>query len=218
MEPYRIVIADDHVMVREGICNIVNADPGLAVVGQAGDGLELLKVLKQINADMVILDVTMPGLRGLEVAREIHTSHKEIHVLFLSMHKNREFLSLAMAAGAKGYLLKEDSGTELLRAIKVIRNGQTYLSAKLISQYPSDIIDIFTGRDSVTPDALTNRERQVLKLIAEGKTDRQIGELLFISLRTVQRHRFNIRTKLNLKRTADLVKYAIAHHYTEKPD
>jgi DNA-binding NarL/FixJ family response regulator len=218
MEPYRIVIADDHVMVREGICNIVDADPGLAVVGQAGDGLELLKVLKQTNADMVILDVTMPGLRGLEVAREIHTSHKEIQVLFLSMHKNREFLSMAMAAGAKGYLLKEDSGTELLRAIKVIRNGQTYLSAKLISQYPSDIIDIFTGHDSVAPDALTNRERQVLKLIAEGKTDRQIGELLFISLRTVQRHRFNIRTKLNLKHTADLVKYAISHQYTEKPD
>ena len=218
MKPYRIVIADDHAMVREGICGLVDACPDLAVVGQAGDGLELLNVLKQTPADMVILDISMPGLRGLEVAREIHANQKEVRILFLSMHKNREFLSMALAAGAKGYLLKEDSGTELLSAIKAIRNGQTYLSAKLVAQYPSDIIDIFTGNTPVSPDALTNRERQVLKLIADGKTDRQIAEMLFISPRTVQRHRFNIRSKLKIKSTADLVKYAISHHYTEKPD
>ena len=214
MNAYRIILADDHVMMREGIKNMIDAVPGLAVTGEAGNGLQLLKMLKKSLPDMVILDISMPGLRGIEAAREIHTLYPDVHVLMLSMHKSEEFLSMALAAGAKGYLLKEDSGDELLQAIDQIRKGETYLSRKLASAFPSAILSICQGTHKAVPDPLTSRERQVLQMIAEGNTDRQISDLLCISVRTVHRHHANIRSKLNLKRTADLVKYAIAQGYT----
>jgi len=214
MKDYRIILADDHVMMREGIKNMIDAVPGLVVTGEAGNGLQLLKMLKKSLPDMVILDISMPGLRGIEAAREIHTLYPDVHVLMLSMHKSEEFLSMALAAGAKGYLLKEDSGDELLQAIDQIRKGETYLSRKLASAFPSAILSICQGTHKAVPDPLTSRERQVLQMIAEGNTDRQISDLLCISVRTVHRHHANIRSKLNLKRTADLVKYAIAQGYT----
>ena len=217
MKPYRIILADDHTMMREGIKNIIAAVPGLAVTGEAGDGLKLLKMIKKMVPDMVIMDISMPGLRGLEAAREIHSLYPEIHVLMLSMHKSEEFLSMALAAGARGYLLKEDSGDELLLAIDRIRKGETYLSKRLASAFHSTIISICKGTHKAVPGPLTPRERQVLQMIAEGKTDRQIGDQLCISVRTVHRHHANIRSKLNLKRTADLVRYAIAQGYTSNP-
>ena len=214
MKDYRIILADDHVMMREGIKSMIDAVPGLTVTGETGDGLNLLKLLKKSQADMVILDISMPGLRGLEAAREIHSLYPDVHVLMLSMHKSEEFLSMALASGAKGYLLKEDSGDELLQAIDRIRNGETYLSKKLASAFPSAIISICKGTHSAAPDLLTPRERQVLQMIAEGHTDRQISDQLCISVRTVHRHHANIRSKLNLKGTAALVRYAIAQGYT----
>ena len=132
----------------------------------------------------------------------------------LSMHKSEDFLSMALEAGAKGYLLKEDSGDELLQAIDRIRKGETYLSKKLASAFSSAIISICQGTHKSVSSPLTPRERQVLQMIAEGNTDLQISDLLCISVRTVHRHHANIRSKLNLKRTADLVKYAIAQGYT----
>jgi DNA-binding NarL/FixJ family response regulator len=214
MSVYRIILADDHVMMREGIKSMIDAVSGLAVIGEAGDGLQLLKMLKKSLPDMVILDISMPGLRGIEAAREIHALYPEIHILMLSMHKSEEFLSMALAGGAKGYLLKEDSGDELLQAIDQIRKGETYLSKRLASAFPSAIISICKGNQPTVPDSLTPRERQVLQMIAEGNTDRQISDQLCISVRTVHRHHANIRLKLNLKRTADLVRYAIAQGYT----
>ncbi|BBO86066.1 response regulator [Desulfosarcina ovata] len=213
MSDYTIIIADDHVMMREGIQYMINAVAGLCVIGQAGDGLELLRLLKKKRPDMVILDISMPGLRGIEAAQEIRALYPDVKVLILSMHKNEAFLSMALAAGASGYLLKEDSGEELVEAIERIRKGETYLSRKLSSEFPSAIISICRGQHSPAADRLTPRERQVLQMIAEGHTDRQISERLFISIRTVHRHRANIRTKLNLKHTADLVRYAISQGY-----
>jgi DNA-binding NarL/FixJ family response regulator len=214
MNDYRIILADDHVMMRQGIKTMIEAVPGLTVTGEAGDGLKLLKLLKRTLPDMVVLDISMPGLRGLEAAHEIHSLYPDVHVLILSMHKSEEFLSMALAAGARGYLLKEDSGEELLQAIDRIRNGETYLSKKLASAFPSAIISICKGAHKAEPDALTPRERQVLQMIAEGNTDRQISDRLCISVRTVHRHHANIRSKLNLKGTAALVRYAIAQGYT----
>lgn len=214
MSAYRIILADDHAMMREGIKSMIDAVPGLAVTGEAGDGLQLMKILKKSVPDMVILDISMPGLQGIEAAREIHSLYPEIHILMLSMHKSEDFLSRSLEAGARGYLLKEDSGDELLQAIDHIRRGKTYLSRKLASEFPSAIISICQGDFKAAPDPLTPRERQVLQMIAEGHTDRQIGDRLCISVRTVHRHRANIRSKLNLKGTADLVKYAIAQGYT----
>ncbi len=214
MKAYTIILADDHTMMREGIKNMIDDVPGLAVTGEAGDGLQLLKMLKKSVPDMVILDISMPGLRGIEAAREIHSLYPEVHVLMLSMHKSEEFLSMALAAGAKGFLLKEDSGDELLQAIDRIRKGDTYLSKKLASAFPSAIISICQGTHKSASDPLTPRERQVLQMIAEGNTDRQISDQLCISVRTVHRHHANIRSKLNLKGTAALVRYAIAQGYT----
>jgi DNA-binding NarL/FixJ family response regulator len=214
MKDYRIILADDHTMMREGIKSMIEAVPGLAVIGEASDGLKLLRMLNKTVPDMVILDISMPGLRGIEAAREIHSLYPEIHVLMLSMHKSEDFLSMSLEAGAKGYLLKEDSGDELLQAIAQIRKGKTYLSRKLASAFPSAIISICQGDFKAAPDPLTPRERQVLQMIAEGNTDLQISDRLCISVRTVHRHHANIRSKLNLKRTADLVRYAISQGYT----
>ncbi|MDX9786565.1 MAG: response regulator transcription factor [Desulfobacterales bacterium] len=214
MKEYAIVLADDHVMMREGIKTLINAAKGLKVIAEAGDGLELLKLLKKTTPDMVVLDISMPGLRGFEAAKEIRDRYPDIQILFLSMHKSSEFLFMALEAGAQGYLLKDDTAKELLRAIEEIRNGRTYLSPKLSMEFPTEIIGICRGDHKAAPSPLTHRERQILKLIAEGNSDRQISEKLFISLRTAQRHRFNIRTKLSLKSTADLVRYAITKGYT----
>jgi len=215
MEPYRILLADDHNLVREGIRRVIENTPGLEVVGEAEDGLSLLSMLEKTGPQMVILDVNMPGMRGIEAAREIHTRHPQIQILFLSMHRRRELLCMAFAAGARGYLLKEDSSRELIEAIQEIQKGRTYLSRQLAEEYATEIIDICQGCGANAPDPLTRREQEILKLIAEGNTDREISEKLFISLRTVQRHHSNIREKLHLKRTADITRYAIAKNYVD---
>lgn len=215
MKTYQIVLAEDHALVREGIRSLIENTPGLEVVGEAEDGLSLLRILEKVQPRMVILDVAMPGMRGIEAAREIHARHPKIQILFLSMHRRREFLSMAFAAGAKGYLLKEDSSQELITAIEEIRKGRTYLSRRLVMEFPTEIVGICQGSGSTEAEPLTRREREVLKLIAEGHTDREISEKLFISLRTAQRHHGNIREKLNLKRTADIIRYAIARGYVE---
>lgn len=213
MNSYQIILADDHVLMREGIRNLIDNVDDLTVIAETGDGTELMNLLKKNSPDMVILDISMPGLRGIEAAGEIRSLYPKVSVLILSMHKRQEFLSMALAAGASGYVLKEDSSEELLHAISQVRHGRTYLSAKLAALYSNDIIGICRGNHKHPSDPLTHREREILKLIAEGHTDRQISDMLFISFRTVQRHRFNIREKLNLKSTADLVKYAIARGY-----
>lgn len=214
MNDYTIILADDHVMMREGIRSMLTEIAGMRVIGEAGDGLQLLDLLKKTVPHMVILDISMPGLRGIEVAREIQSMYPDVHILMLSMHKSEEFLALALAAGARGYLLKEDSGDELLNAIERIKKGETYLSRKLAKQFPAAIISICRGNHKPATDPLTPRERQVLQMIAEGKTDREISETLCISVRTVHRHHANIRDKLKLKRTAELVRYAISQGYT----
>jgi DNA-binding NarL/FixJ family response regulator len=217
MKEFCIILADDHTMMREGIKNLIDLKEGIKVIGEAGDGLQLMKMLKKSVPDMVIMDISMPGLRGIEAAREIKSLYPDVHVLMLSMHKREDFLSMSLEAGARGYLLKEDSGDELLQAIDQIRKGKTYLSKKLASRFPSAIISICQGDFPAAPDPLTPRERQVLQMIAEGNTDRQISDQLCISVRTVHRHHANIRAKLNLKGTADLVRYAIARGYTANP-
>lgn len=213
MKEYTIILADDHVMMREGIRGLIDGVAGLKVVGETGDGLKLIRLVNRIQPNMVIADISMPGMRGIEAAREILAQHPDMHVLILSMHKREEFLSMALEVGAKGYLLKEDSADELLEAIDRIRSGQTYLSKKLAGEFPEAIISICRGDRPAVQDCLTQRERHVLQLIAEGHTDRQISEMLCISLRTAHRHHANIRAKLNLKHTADLVRYAISQGY-----
>lgn len=213
MKRYRIALADDHVMLREGIKKIINESKGMEVVGEASDGMMLLTILKRANPDMAILDISMPNLRGIEAAQEIRRCFPAVAILFLSMHKSREYLQKALAAGAKGYVLKEDSGSELIHAIETIRSGGSYLSPMLMEELSEDPIGICSGLRQFPEDPLTTRERQILQLIADGKTSREIAQLLFISIHTVHSHRKNIKRKLAIRQNADLVRYALKHGY-----
>ena len=209
------MLADDHVLVRQGLKRILEGMTDLEVVGEAGDGIELLDLLNHSNPDMVILDISMPKLRGIEAIHEIKAIRPEVSILMLTMHKDKEYLYLALSAGANGYLLKEDADRDLFSAIEKIRQGRTYVSPNLSEELLDDLVQIGKGEGKLSfeIDPLTTREREVVKLIAEGKSSKEIADLLFISVRTVDNHRANIMEKLNLKKTADLVKYAIQKGY-----
>ena len=214
MISYSLVLADDHILFREGIKSLLQGKAYFEIVGESGDGLELLRLLDKVTPQMVILDISMPSLRGIEAIHEIKAIHPSVKILILTMHKDKELLRQAITAGAEGYLLKEDAGAELFSAIEKIRQGRIYVSPNLSEDLTDDWAQIHRGvpkPPSETP--LTNRERQVLKMIADGKSRKEIGELLFISVRTVERHRANIIEKLNVKRTADLIKYALGNGY-----
>lgn len=209
---YRIVLADDHQLLRQGLRRILQEQPGLEVIGEAADGLELLNLLRFVSPDMVILDISMPNLRGIEAIHEIRHHNSQIRVLILTMHRDHEYLYQVVAAGGDGYLLKEDADSQLFAAIEKIRSGCLYVSPKLVDGLAHDWVKTCrgSGKNAGFAETLSHREREVLKLIAEGKSSKDIAELLFISNRTVDRHRENIMDKLNLKKTAELVKYAIS--------
>lgn len=210
MAPYRIVLADDHAMFRGGLKRILMEKEDLEVTGEAEDGLELLGILSRLAPDLVILDISMPNLRGIEAVHEIRRKDPEVKILMLTMHKDVEFLSQAISAGANGYLLKEDADAEIFAAVETIRAGKTYISRLLSEGLAANWSQMVRGvRKSPSDDPLTVRERQVLKMIAEGRSNKDAAGLLCISVHTVERHRANIMEKLSLKKTADLVKYAI---------
>jgi DNA-binding NarL/FixJ family response regulator len=209
---YSIVLADDHVLVRQGLKRILEGAEDLEVVGEADDGLKLLSLLRQVNPDMVILDISMPGMRGIEAIGEIRAVRPNAAILMLTMHRDIEYVHLALSTGAKGYLLKEDADKDLFSAIEKVRRGRTFVSPTLSEEYLDDLVQVRQGRP-VESDPLTVRERQVVKLITEGKTSREIAGLLHISARTVENHRANIMEKLSLRKAADIVKYAIQKGY-----
>jgi DNA-binding NarL/FixJ family response regulator len=211
---YHIMIADDHVMLRNGIKKIIEESDDMKVVAETGDGLELLNLLKNINPHMIILDISMPNLRGIEAAHEIKMVYPEIKIVILTMHKKKEYLYHALSAGADGYLLKEDTGEELLTAITKIREGGVYLSPILSEELTEELIGFYRNGRKHLDDPLTTREKEILKLIAEEKSSKEIANLLFISVRTVGHHRASIMKKLNINKIAGLVKYAIQKGYT----
>jgi len=212
---YHIVLVDDHPMFREGLKRILGQRSDLEVVGEADSGLELIKLLEKSTPDLTILDISMPNLRGIEAISEIKMNHPTVKILILTMHKDQEYLEQAITAGAEGYLLKEDTDAELFSAIDRIRQGRIYVSPNLSEKLTDDWVKKNRGDQGISfePERLTIREREVLKLIAEGKSGKEIGDLLFISARTVERHRANIMQKLSVKKTADLVRYAIQKGY-----
>jgi DNA-binding NarL/FixJ family response regulator len=192
---------------------IIDGKADLEVVGEAGDGLELLKILEKAQPQMTILDISMPNLRGIEALHEIKKTYPEVKVLILTMHKDAEYLHQAIAAGAEGYLLKEDADPDLFSAIEKVRQGKIYISPRLSDDMVDDWAQMRRGDRVPSGDPLTVREREVLKLIAEGKSSKEVGDILFISARTVERHRANIMGKLKLKNTAEMVKYALHKGY-----
>jgi DNA-binding NarL/FixJ family response regulator len=207
MDAYTIVLADDHVMFREGVKRIIEQNQDICISGEANDGLELLNFLKKSTPDLVILDISMPNLRGLEAIKEIKRGYPQVKILVLTMHKKKEFIRQALSSGADGFLLKEDAGGELIRAVQAIRKGGKYISPLLAALMTSLALE----QDQA--EVLTIREREVLKLLAEGKRTEEIAAVLHISPHTVRRHRYNIMEKLGINNLADLLKYAISHHY-----
>lgn len=215
MAPYRIVLADDHVLVRQGIRKILEAGGDLKVIGEVNDGLELLELLKRVTPDLVVLDISMPRLRGIEAIHEVKVLHPQACVLILTIHREMALLNAAMAAGASGYVLKEDADGHLFGAIAKIRQGASYISPKLSADLVDDWAHTLRRGGSPTPgtERLSVREREVLKLTAEGNSSKEIADVLCISYRTVEHHRANIMAKLNVKKTADLVRYALQEGY-----
>jgi DNA-binding NarL/FixJ family response regulator len=209
MEPYRIVLADDHILFRQGMKKIIDELPEIQVVGAANDGLEAIDLVKKLLPDLAILDISIPKLSGIEACREIRHLFPNVKILVLTMHKDREYLYQALSAGAHGYLLKEDSDEELFAAIGTIRKGAIYVTKALAGVVSTDISALFRGGERKLSRSLTGREREVLKFISEGKSNSEVAEILRISIRTVETHRANIMNKLDLKNTAELVRYAI---------
>lgn len=208
MGTYNLMLADDHTMFREGVRKIIEKIEDVRISGEAGDGLELLQLLKDSSPDLVILDLSMPNMRGLEAIREIKKICPQTKILVLTMHKKKEFIRQVLEDGADGFLSKDDASSELIRAISTIKQGGKYFSPML-----SNIISSLFWENE-KKEVLTIREREILKLLAEGKKSREIAEALFISPHTVRRHRDNIMEKLKAKTLADLIKYAISGDYT----
>jgi len=205
MKKIRIVLADDHKVVRQGFQRILEAQPDMEIVGEASNGREALEVVAKLTPDVVVMDVAMPELNGIEATRRVGEAAPHARVLALSMHKDSVYVREILRAGAKGYLLKDAVDEDLIAAVRAVSRGEGYLSPGVADAVLTDY------RQHVTDpiDLLTSREREVLQLIAEGKTNKDIATLLKLSVYTVDAHRGRIMEKLNLHSTGELVRFAI---------
>lgn len=208
MKRLRLVLADDHVLVRAGLRKLLESMPDLDVVGEAGDGLAVLALVEQLQPDLVLLDIAMPKLNGLEATFRLLKAWPALRVLILSMHQNEEYVRQALRHGAAGYLLKDAAPTELDLAINAIRRGETYLSPAVTRGVLADYVQRLRSDES--PDGqLTPRQREVLQLIAEGLSTKEIARRLGLSIKTVETHRSQLMKQLDIHEVAGLVRYAL---------
>jgi two-component system response regulator NreC len=205
----KVLLADDHSILREGLRMVLDAQPQIKVVGEANDGREAVDLAEKLHPDVVVMDIAMPNMNGLEATRQIKRRWPEIRVVILTMHENQQYLTQIVKAGASGAVLKRSAGTELLTAIKAAATGQSYFSPSIASMMLEDYRVLLSGEGVDDPQVLTEREREVLQLVAEGKTNQEIASALFLSIKTVQTHRAHIMDKLGVHDRTDLVKYAI---------
>ncbi len=206
----RILLADDHTILRAGLKMMLNAQPDMEIVGEAQDGRQAVQEAQRLLPDIVLMDITMPDINGIEATRQIRRLLPDVRILILTMHEHDEYVFQALRAGASGYMLKEAADTELITALHVIKSGQFYLSPTAQSAVVGDYLQrVRTGEERDSYSSLTEREREILKLVAEGNTNNQIAERLIISPKTVDTHRTHIMDKLNLHSRAELVKYAM---------
>jgi DNA-binding NarL/FixJ family response regulator len=203
----RILIADDHALVRDGLKYVINAEHDLKVVAEAADGAEAVKRALAEDIHLAILDVSMPRMTGLQAARELSRRRPELRLLILSMYDNEQFLFEALKAGASGYVLKSGADDDIVEACRAAMRGQSFLYPSAVSTLVRDFLDRADKDGDYDP--LTPRELEVLKLIAEGKSSREISELLVVSIKTVERHRADILHRLGLRDRVDLTRYAI---------
>lgn len=210
MHKTRVLIADDHALVREGIAAFLKLCEEVEVVGEASDGLEAIEKTHKLRPDIIIMDVNMPKLGGLETTIEIKKLYPDIRILVLTQYEDREYVSRFLKAGVSGYLLKKAVGSDLITALKAVSRGELYLYSAIASEVVAGYLD--TGRKSNAEDPyerLSDREKQVLKLIAEGYTHKEASDMLNISVKTVIAHQSNISEKLGIHARAGLIKFAI---------
>lgn len=211
MAPYRIIIADDHSLIRQGLKSLIHTDSTLRVVGEASNGVDLLDCLQEQPPDMVIVDITMPQLNGIVAVARIRNLHPQMAILVLTMHSGSHYFYQAMTAGADGYLMKDDSDNELLAAIGTIRAGKPYVSSQLSAELAEGVINGFRNPHTPPLFALSDREKEVLHWVVQGLSSKEIGKILKLSPRTIDHHRASVLKKFKMKNTVDLVNHVISN-------
>jgi DNA-binding NarL/FixJ family response regulator len=211
----RVLLADDHAVVREGLRLLIETHRDISVVGEAADGREAVSLAKQLQPDVVVMDITMPDLNGIVATRQIRNCCPSTQVVILSMHASTEHISQALRAGAKGYLLKEAAGKEVVQAIRAAHLGNRYLSRHITERVIEDYVRRSGSVPEVSPlERLSSREREILQLVVEGKANPEIASLLCLSVKTVETYRSRFMEKLEIKDLPSLVKFAIHHGLT----
>jgi DNA-binding NarL/FixJ family response regulator len=209
----RVILADDHAVVRDGLRVLLEAQSDLEVVGAAANGRQAVRLVHDLHPDVVVMDIAMPELNGIEATQQIHDASPSTQVLVLSMHSTTEHIFRALQAGARGYLLKDSAGAEVVDAVRVVYAGRRYLSQKIASTVVDDYI---SERHRASPlDSLSPRERQILQLVAEGKSSAEAAAMLFLSPKTVDTYRSRMMQKLDVNDLPGLVKFAIQHGVTQ---
>ncbi len=210
----KVLIADDHQIVRQGLRTLLEKEPDLEVVAEAENGRSTVRLVREKHPEVVIMDVAMPDLNGIEATRQIISEMPKVKVIALSMYADRRFVSNMLKAGASGYLLKDCASEELVRAIRVVLAHKTFLSPGVADIVVKDYVQTPMGPEASVFNVLSNREREVLQLMAEGKSTNQIAELLHVSVKTVETHRQQMMQKLKMHSVAELTKYAIREGLT----
>lgn len=206
----KIILVDDHEIVRAGLRLLIQAQQDMEIVGEAENGQQALELCRKVLPDVAVMDITMPGPSGLEVTRQIKQQYPDINVLALTIHEGEQYFFEMLNAGASGYVPKRAAPTDLVAAIRAVFSGEVYLHPSVAKTLVNDYLQrVQMGWERASYDGLTEREQQVLKMIAEGLMNKEIAEKLSISVRTVERHRENIMGKLNLHTRAELVRYAV---------
>ena len=205
----KILLADDHRITRQGLRSLLEKEPDMEVVAEAEEGRTAVRLVRELLPDVVVMDVSMPDLNGMEATHQIVAEHPNVKVIALSIHSDNLFVSEMLKSGASGYLLKDCAFEELARAIHVVVDGKTYLSPAVSGVVVDDYLHRLARTESPSSEVLTDREREVLQLIAEGKSTKQVALKLHISVKTVETHRRQIMSKLDIHTIAELTKYAI---------
>ncbi len=206
----RILIADDHKIVRDGLSGLIRTQKDMEIIGEAENGMTAVKLASKASPDIVIMDVSMPDLNGMEATRKIISAAPNAKVIALSMHSDRRYVLGMLEAGVKGYVIKDSAFAELAGAIRAVSANKSYLSPGITDI----VVNAYAGNGEFKCNALSNREREVLQLLAEGRTVKKISELIHISIKTVETHRRNIMVKLDLKNSADLIRYALKEGFS----